>query len=1611
MTTAFSPAVDRHIVAAFSETPVGFIVPGQQKFLSSCPRTLPTSGFDCKNQRYPPFKETLNCHPMDMVHPSAYGEYTVVDEKAGLDAGMGLASGGSEAAPYRQKVDFLPSLYGSVLPPPPEPSDPQHMTPSPYTRESFRQSKDDSGVFTDVRSAAETPGEMPSEPSGTKGRQPHYTQDAYDVGRPASSALPTTPRHPSISLAAAGTGVSPRRDSQYAPIIPSSAGPSYKPSAIPISSNTRAVAQQPTYITPPSSPTPIVVNPVYTFTNSPYAAEANRASQARAPVETYAEQPYQPMGFNAPEGKEICVECAMRDQDMADVDVTGPGVWERESDVYYKDLCRQEIEEAEERVRARASNSSSESHAVLRPGDPGRPRAKGNRLTEPNLKLWMSMNPREPQARQQTIDLYIKTQTALLEAEALARARALQESRLLESKLRDTYDNLRRSTYEFAPGGLSGDEGGVRPKPSHTSKRSVSGPTPISLGPIIVDGVTHIRHQSQSREVTLLENGMIVEHVDVRKEEKERRREEKRERERERSRARKSSRGSGRAEVMSMYSAHSPLPHQTDSGFYTAASNGSGMLRGERPMSLSQASTRALSAQIPLTGSPGFGPARPPNARVHSQISLVDSQSISSTSFSANRRSRFFSFKNWSEAWKSRESFAPSAVISLSGSMMDMHLALDREKQSMHMRPTTVDLGSNAPSIRPSGQWPRRASMSMDRMGTPTEGDRPKKKKGLAKIWGIVTGHRSAKTGILTRGESHSVDRSEDDMPLAPPPPLSYLVNRTSRERTMSTATHRTSMPSVIIPPPTSTPSGALPTPTSIRNPWQEHDSAWPSSHVLPVHAEETSNNGFAVVDPQPDQDKRPRTQDTMQQMSPRMRMPSSPRPISVYSLHKSLPPLPVEVSSSQPMLTPVDSPRPKTMYDMDSPTGPDTLKTPQPAFHRDVRRQSFGGMSSRPDVTSASTLPVNGRNGGRSGFATPQESYAAYSPYAEMGMAVAPASRSLIRLGPSADDGSEKSERVIGKRRSKFGLASLLGKVTSAGRASEARLSLAATPSRDGEMPQSESDIHVDGSPAPTDHGTIGNGNGSGSSRSRHGGYAPPLRMSVASRRAIEELVDQDPNFVAYRYPVACLRVHANAGDNPNTINFLGAARTLPSPARFQDTRQKMSSKQEQEPTVVSASGKVLLAGGYLVLDQKYSGTVVSTSSRFLYYHSIWDIRNASKNKFVYIALQQTLRLVCEIKGATHITNSLENGLDITIAGANDFYSQRAKLAKLGLEPRIASLAQIPPFAHTGVQLKDVHKTGLGSSAALITSLVAALLLHLDAIPSTSLDTLDTVGRALIHNTAQFVHCLAQGKVGSGFDVAAATFGSHRYTRFDPRVLSDLMDTDASAAKPLLPVLDPTNKAWDHTVAPFQLPPGTRLMLADVDAGSDTPSLVGKVLKWHKSAGAEATAFWDALSASNDALTNALMRLSDLHAQGAEVYQATLARLAGLPASEWSACPSDPVTGALVDARKWAEDIRTKMREMGVRAGVPIEPSEQTALLDACVAQAGVVAGGVPGDPSSPDAEQDAPLGRVERVWAGWTALDVSPLSAAESFEKGLRRERIQDVLGLTEALGSAYY
>jgi len=73
------------------------------------------------------------------------------------------------------------------------------------------------------------------------------------------------------------------------------------------------------------------------------------------------------------------------------------------------------------------------------------------------------------------------------------------------------------------------------------------------------------------------------------------------------------------------------------------------------------------------------------------------------------------------------------------------------------------------------------------------------------------------------------------------------------------------------------------------------------------------------------------------------------------------------------------------------------------------------------------------------------------------------------------------------------------------------------------------------------------------------------------------------------------------------------------------------------------------------------------------VYYHISSD---ASKNKFVHLALQKTLSLALEAKGPAELEQALGAGLDITIVGDNDFYSQQDQ-------------ARIPsPIPHAPVEL-----------------------------------------------------------------------------------------------------------------------------------------------------------------------------------------------------------------------------------------------------------------------------------------------------------------------------------
>eukprot|EP00897_Mesotaenium_endlicherianum_P009658 jgi/Mesen1/8720/ME000052S08146 len=344
--------------------------------------------------------------------------------------------------------------------------------------------------------------------------------------------------------------------------------------------------------------------------------------------------------------------------------------------------------------------------------------------------------------------------------------------------------------------------------------------------------------------------------------------------------------------------------------------------------------------------------------------------------------------------------------------------------------------------------------------------------------------------------------------------------------------------------------------------------------------------------------------------------------------------------------------------------------------------------------------------------------------------------------------------------------------------------------------------------------------------------------------------------------------------------------------------------------------------------------------------------------------------------------------------------------LRKRGLPLSALSLALLPPFspitanpaapsqgASAAGQVSaspELAKTGLGSSAAMTTSMVAGLLLFLGAVelprgqslratpddpavaalfapasskqganpestceqreggagfddgprasegggpaegtaggPGGGAGKVAGPGRELVHAIAQAAHCAAQGKVGSGFDVSAAVFGSQRYVRFAPHILAHALKPEGNGASPAdvaRGVMAASFEEGAHC-SPFQLPPGLILGLA----------------------------------AANLRVEQHLAELRQLAAQHAAAYSDTLQACSTLSADEWGSAGGSAgqleggwaVAEALLRVRSASEEVRALLREMGNGAAVPIEPEAQTELLDASMRVPGVLIAGVPG-------------------------------------------------------------
>ncbi|KAL4565142.1 hypothetical protein LXL04_029227 [Taraxacum kok-saghyz] len=423
----------------------------------------------------------------------------------------------------------------------------------------------------------------------------------------------------------------------------------------------------------------------------------------------------------------------------------------------------------------------------------------------------------------------------------------------------------------------------------------------------------------------------------------------------------------------------------------------------------------------------------------------------------------------------------------------------------------------------------------------------------------------------------------------------------------------------------------------------------------------------------------------------------------------------------------------------------------------------------------------------------------------------------------------------------------------------------------------------------------------------------------------------------------------------------------------------------------IASAPGKVLITGGYLILERPNAGIVLSTNARFyaivkpLYDELkpecwLWswtDVKLTSpqlnresietRNPFVEYAVQYAVAAAYATLGNDKkdaLQKLLLQGFDITILGGNDFYSYRNEIESRGLPLTPESLASLPPF--TSITFNSTHsngesnskpevaKTGLGSSAAMTTAVVAALLSYLGVVNLSSDSGAHQENLDVIHIIAQMAHCMAQGKVGSGFDVSSAVYGSHRYVRFSPQLISS--SQDALRFMPLEEVVGGVLKGkWDHERTKFSLPPLMNLLLGEPGSGgSSTPSMVGAVKNWQKSDPQNSSNTWRQLSEANATLEAQLNLLNKLAEQHSETYKSVIYTCSMYQSDKWIEQTSEAINleivKTLIGARDAMLNIRFHMREMGKAAGIPIEPESQTQLLDATMNMPGVLFAGVPG-------------------------------------------------------------
>ena len=240
-----------------------------------------------------------------------------------------------------------------------------------------------------------------------------------------------------------------------------------------------------------------------------------------------------------------------------------------------------------------------------------------------------------------------------------------------------------------------------------------------------------------------------------------------------------------------------------------------------------------------------------------------------------------------------------------------------------------------------------------------------------------------------------------------------------------------------------------------------------------------------------------------------------------------------------------------------------------------------------------------------------------------------------------------------------------------------------------------------------------------------------------------------------------------------------------------------------------VSAPGKLMLSGEWSILEKNTKCIVLAVQQR------------------VYASIQDSNEILVRLKdfGIESKAKIADNSVEFDNNDSNLTFTKYAIDTTIqylhSLKRKIKSF-QLDTWGDINTVKNDETgqemKVGFGSSAAAVVAIVSALL-EFHGISCNSLSEKEVVFKLAIIS-----HYFGQGKIGSGFDVAASTFGGVLvYKRFDPEWLHNKILVNS--------VLEIVNMSWPllHYKG-LELPTDLHMMVGFTGTSASTKKLVSQM-------------------------------------------------------------------------------------------------------------------------------------------------------------------------------------